>query len=171
VPVIQDETNYEFGLYELKQYAFATESLPNLKIERDIEVQTLYDNISPTMTGVNYDTGLWYSQTTRTDTYALKIIDVKEKYEALIEKLERKAQMFEMGMDSLTDRERDVIQAYYFKRKNDLGLSNAYFNEVLREAQNKLCIFLEQESRNQKFNNKKHYISELAQRISKWRDH
>ncbi|MGX1402360.1 hypothetical protein AB7M70_011833 [Bradyrhizobium japonicum] len=163
--MIPDWEKCEFGLYDLEQYAFAAVNLPVIKEERDMEVETLYDDISPTITTVDYETGRWYSQTTRTESMALKIISMKEKYEALIGKLELKSQLFELGMDSLTDRERDVIQVYYLGRKNNLGLSDSYFNQVLAEAQLKLCVFLEKE-RDKRVETKKAYLTELAQRIA-----
>lgn len=47
-----------------------------------------------------------------------------------------------MGMQTLTYRERDVVQVHYFNRENKLGLSPEYFNEVLTEAENKLMYYL-----------------------------
>lgn len=164
----QEDFHFDFGLYELKQYAFAEEALYRLIEERDDAIEALYDDISPTVTGVNYETGLFYTQSTHPETMALKIIEEKERYQALIDKVERRANSFRLGMESLTDRERDVIQVFYFGRKNDLGLSVSYFNQILKDAQQKLCIFLEKERTKRTEDNKKRYLTELAQRIAKW---
>lgn len=42
--------------------------------------------------------------------------------------------------DKLTDREKDVMRIMHFGRKNDLGLSPAYFQEILNSARDKLGL-------------------------------
>lgn len=158
---------FHFGLYELDKYAAADSTLKSLKEEREEAIQDLYDDISPTMTGVNYEEGRWYSQTTNPESMAIEIISAKERYKALIEKETWRTNSFNLGMETLTERERDVIQVYYFRRTNDLGLSNDYFNQVLNEAQNKLCSFLAIGRKKYVENNKRAYRTELAQQISK----
>ncbi|MED4456169.1 hypothetical protein [Metabacillus fastidiosus] len=132
----------DFGLYELSDYIFAFDMLPKIEAEKEEVIQTMYDDISPTMVSTDYDLGRMYSLSTPVDKMAMMIISEKDKYDKLIQKYERKADMFEQAMLSLTDRERDVIQVKYFGRKNDLGLSDTYFLETVREAEVKLCNFI-----------------------------
>lgn len=136
------EDDYCFGLFELRQYADSKMYTDILKNERDYVVQALYDDISPTITGYDYEEGRMYSVSCNPESMAIKIIETKERYEKMIKKEERRALMFEVGMDILTDRERDVIRVHYFGHKNTLGLSTAYFSEILHAAQEKLCSFL-----------------------------
>lgn len=133
----------EFGLYELSQYAAANFEYMGLVLERDTLIQSLYDDISPTMVAYDYDTGQSYAVSYNPEATALNIISTKERYKKMIDIVERKAQLFEAAMESLTDRERDVIQVCYHYRKNDLGLSPRYFYQVLESAQQKLCSFLQ----------------------------
>lgn len=132
----------QIGLYELSQYAQARYWTNQLKIERDLKVQELYDDCSPTITQFDYDQCRSFVQSTPVEDMAIMIIDEKEKYRKMIDKHERKAHTFEQVIDELTPRERDVIQVAYQGRENDLGLSNRYFNEVLQEAELKLCSLL-----------------------------
>jgi hypothetical protein len=166
---LQEDFHFDFGLYELNQYVFADQTLHQLKEERDDAIEALYDDISPTVTSVDYETGLAFTQSTHPETMALKIIGEKEKYLALIDKAEQRANSFRLGMESLTDRERDVIQVCYFGRRNDLGLSTSYFHRILKDAQTKLCIFLENERNKRIKDDKKKYLTDLAQRISNWK--
>lgn len=130
-----------FGLFELRQYADSSWYKDLLITERDEVVQAMYDDISPTM--VSYDeAGQLYTVSYNPETTALHIIDTKEKYQKMIDKESRKALLFEAGMATLTDRERDVVKVHYLNHKSNLGLSPEFFLEVLTEAQEKLCSFL-----------------------------
>lgn len=131
-----------FGLFELRQYADSFVYKELLTAERNEVVAALYDDISPTITSYDYDEGRIFSVTTNPESMALKIIDAKERYRKMIDKEEKKAQMFEAAMESLTDRESDVVRVHYFNHKKHLGLSPEYFSEVLSAAQEKLCSFL-----------------------------
>ncbi|MGG4156882.1 MULTISPECIES: hypothetical protein [Bacteria] len=136
------EENGYFGIYELQQYAVSRKISQVLKNERDFAIEDLYDDISPSITGVDYDIGQFYVLSTRPDTMAIKIIETKEKYTTMINKEERKATLFEKALELLTDRELQVVQVAYHGRKNDLGLSPDYLYEILIGAQSKLCAYL-----------------------------
>ncbi|MEH7442770.1 hypothetical protein V7201_10740 [Bacillus sp. JJ1122] len=131
-----------FGLYELRRYAESSMHKDLLVAERNEVIESLYDDISPTITGYDYEEGKIYSITTNPETMALKIIDTKETYQKMIDKEEKRALLFEAGLEILTEREQDVIRVHYFQHKNNLGLSPEYFREVLTAAQEKLCSFL-----------------------------
>lgn len=139
------EDAQQFGLYELEIYAVAYATHELLVREKKDVIDSLYDDISPTMTGVDHETGLFFVQSTYPDTMAIKIIDEKERYDTMINREKRKAELFEMAMDSLTDRELDVIRVYYRGHKNNLGLSVEYFQEILESAQTKICSFIGEE--------------------------
>ncbi|MED4534837.1 hypothetical protein [Metabacillus fastidiosus] len=132
----------DFGLYELSDYIFAFDMLPKVKAEKEEVIQGMYDDISPTMVSTDYDLGRMFSLSTPVEKMAIMIISEKDKYDKMLKKYERKAEMFEQAMESLSPRERDVIQVKYFGRKNDLGLSDTYFLETVREAETKLCNFI-----------------------------
>ncbi|RVP93681.1 hypothetical protein [Sinorhizobium meliloti] len=130
------------GIFELGTYAEASVYCDLLKTERDEVVQSLYDDISPTMTAFDYDEGRTYTVSYNPEDTAINIISTKERYQKMIKKFERKARLFEEAMDTLTDRERDVIRVIYFNHRQHLALSPEYFEEVLSSAREKLCLFL-----------------------------
>lgn len=136
------EEAQQFGRYELRLYAQAARRVRELEIERDIVIEEMYEDISPTMTGVNYDSGDFYVCGSRTENTALDIIDTKGRYESMINKWQRKEELFEEAMGVLTDREMDVIAVHYQGQPNKLGLSPEYFHEVLKSAEDKLCLLL-----------------------------
>lgn len=131
-----------FGLYELNQYAIASIERKALIKEKDEIIQEMYEDISPTITSVDYVTGLLQTISYHPEETAINIILEKEKYDRIIKKREAKATMFDKAMDTLEPRERDVIAVTYFNRKNDLGLSEEYFRDTLETAQIKLCAYL-----------------------------
>lgn len=133
----------EIDYYTLKQYAEASYEHKLLVNEKDRVIQDLYDDISPTITCPDYDTGLLFTRSSHTESTALEIIYQKSRYEAMIKKWEWKAKVFDQAMDTLEPRERDVIMVHYFGRQNDLGLSVQYYRDTLETAQIKLCAFLE----------------------------
>ncbi len=138
------------GLYELKQYANAKKKCNAIKIELDYAIEELYDDCSPSITQPDYELGLCYVQSTPVEKMALLIIDTKERYRKMIERQERKAQLFDAALMTLTPRERDVIRVYYYGRENNLGLTEEYFSQILQEAQDKLCYFLIEEQINKR---------------------
>jgi DNA-directed RNA polymerase specialized sigma subunit len=134
----------QFGKYELYQYALASQLVKELKAEKEIAVELMYDEISPKMTYTDYELGRCYAVSTSVEDMALNIIDVKEGYDRRMARYQDKAEMFEIAMDSLSERERDVVNVSYFNHDNQLGLSEDYFKEVLNEAQAKLCSYIGQ---------------------------
>lgn len=136
------EENIAFGLYELSLYAEAAYGFRSLQKERDEAVKELYADISPTMTTFNYDEGRSYTVSYNPEDTGLEIISTKERYQKILGKLEYKAQKFEESMETLTDRERDVVRISYFDHQDNLGVSPEYFRQVLESAQVKLCSFL-----------------------------
>ncbi|MCM3405928.1 helix-turn-helix domain-containing protein [Cytobacillus oceanisediminis] len=138
------EGNIVFGLYELSRYAEAAFNYEALKMERDEVVHSMYDDISPTMITFDYDEPRSYITSYDPEETALNIIGTKERYQKMLNKLERKSYVFNEGMEMLTDRERDVIRIAYQGHKNTLGLSPEYFQQVLQSAEEKLCSFLSQ---------------------------
>src|SRR4051794_8865508 len=129
---------YEIGLYELSEYILAYDMLPRIKAEKEEVIQSLYDDCSPTTVKRN-DLDMWVSTSVNVEDMAILIIDRKAEYDIKIQRYQGKAFIFEQAMNSLTDRECDVIQVYYFKRVNDLGLSADFFHQLLLEAERKLC--------------------------------
>lgn len=132
-------------LYELSDYAAAKLWATTLIDECEEVIAELYEDCAPVMTSIDYETGLGGAIRVSVEDMAITIIERKESYAKLIANEERKAQLFELAMESLTDRERDVIQVKYHGRPNDLGLSVEYFNQLLQETQDKLCVSLYRE--------------------------
>jgi hypothetical protein len=117
-----------------------------LIIERDVVIQSMYDGISPTM-AYDYDTGQSFSISYNPESAALNIISTKERSQKVIDIVERKAQLFEAGMETLTDWGKGCNSGLLPLSKNDLGLSPQYSYQVLESAQQKLCSFLQDCSR------------------------
>lgn len=130
------------GSYEISEYATARIWANKLIAEREEVIEALYDDCSPTITGYDYEAGRMYSTSTPVEDMAIMIIDKKEFYDKMINKYSRKADLFEIAMESLTPRERDVIRIVYHGEPNNLGLTHAYFYQVFRDAEDKLSAFL-----------------------------
>jgi hypothetical protein len=134
----------QFGRYELSQYALSSRLVKDLQAEKEAVSEMLYDEISPKMTYTDYDIGRCYAVSASVEDIALDIIEVKEGYDRRMARYQDKAQMFDVAMTSLSPRELDVIRVHYFDGKNNLGLSEEYFAEILHEAQDKLCSYIGQ---------------------------
>jgi hypothetical protein len=160
-----------FGLYELNDYAIAASILEELKAEKEVVVEMLYDEISPKITCPDYELGRWYATTVATDSLALDIIEVKEGFDRKMKRYEEKSQMFELAMETLTPREKDVIRVQYFSFNNQLGLSPEYFAEVLQEAQNKMCVFIGEKKLNDLSEAKKRHKEELRKQVAEYKSH
>jgi hypothetical protein len=141
--------NNEIGLYELSEYAFAYDVLPKLKVEKAAVIESMYADCVPTTTQLDPDLGRWVAVSVNVEKMAIAIIERKEDYDRMIERYDGKAKVFEQAMYRLTDRERQVIQAQYFHRVNDLGLSPDYFSTLLHDAQEKLCYSICELQQNQ----------------------
>lgn len=137
-----EDSIYSIGHYELNSYAFAYDILPRLKAEKEAVIESLYDSCTASTVQVS-ETGMLVSISVNVENKAIEIIETKELYEAKIKRYEGKAKLFEQAMDTLTDRELDVIRVYYLDHVNDLRLSDGYFHQVLREAEQKLCGAIE----------------------------
>ncbi|RJR23628.1 hypothetical protein C4578_04105 [Candidatus Microgenomates bacterium] len=157
-------------LYELSDYAAARKWTDSLIAEREEVIEDLYEDCAPVMTSFDYDTGLCGVARISVEDMALTIIERKESYAKLIANEERKAKLFELAMESLTERERDVIQVQYHGRPNNLGLSVGYFNQLLREAQDKLCISLYREQEIRQVVNEEERREKLRKEIREFRE-
>lgn len=130
---------YEIGLWELRHdYVYSYSVLPRLIAEKEEVIESLYDDCVPS-TVQPHETGMLVSMSVDPCEMAIYIISRKAEYDNMIKRHEGKAKLFEEAMDTLTDRELDVIRVYYFGQENDLNLSDDYFYQVLQEAQAKLC--------------------------------
>ncbi|APH07216.1 hypothetical protein [Bacillus weihaiensis] len=131
-----------FESYELSEYATARYWANKAIAERDEVIESLYDDCSPTITGCDYEEGRLFSVSTPVEDMAIMIIERKREYENMIQRYVSKAELFEIAMESLTDREREVIAIAYQGAKNDLGLSHNYFRQLLHQAEEKICSYL-----------------------------
>jgi hypothetical protein len=145
-----DDFSNKFEMYELQDYIFAKKNRHLLEDEFEELEQALYDDISPSITFYDYELGRCFKSGTSTENYALYMIEKKEGFLKLLDKIKKQEELFDVAMDSLTPRERDVIHVQYFNRDNNLGLSAAFFNEILASAQTKLCSFIGEERQNQR---------------------
>jgi hypothetical protein len=160
---------YEFGLYELSAYAKARKRADALKEKRDQVFEELYEDCSPVLTSFDEETGRWYTTSTPVEEMALHIIEKKESYQKMIDLLERKAEMFEIAIETLTPREQDVVNVVYFGAPNNLGLSPEYFHEVLKEAQEKLCSYIGQKQLEKQKEWQRKLKEERKRQVSEWK--
>lgn len=129
---------YQIDRYELNDYCFSYSVLPQIIKEREMVISELYEDCCATTVQRN-DIGMLVPMSVNPCDMAIAIIEQKESYDNMIKRYEGKAKLFEQAMDLLTDRERQVIQVFYFQRENDLNLSDEYFRQVLHDAESKLC--------------------------------
>lgn len=142
-----------FELYELHNYIFAKKHREQLEDEyRELE-QDLYDDAPMVRVCVDYSLGkIYFGSGENLEDYVINMIERKEKFLKTIKRLQKQEELFDMAMNSLTPREKDVIQVHYFNRNNDLGLSFEFFQDILCEAQEKLCFFLGEEQAKKRMN-------------------
>lgn len=131
-----------FGWYEMSQYAEAKVKRRYLEDYHHEQVQEMYEDISPTRTHWCHDTGNITIGGQSVEDIAINIASFKERYEKMITKLKRREEVFEVAMSELSPRERDVIKVQYHGSTKHLGLCPEYFAEILKQAEEKLCIHL-----------------------------
>jgi hypothetical protein len=129
----------EMGVQELYWYIDAYYMLPKIKQAKEEAIEDLYDDCDPTMTFPDYDLGVTRKVGVNVEDMAILIIERKEGFDRMIKRYERKAELFEIALESLTPREIDVINVRYFGKQNDMGLTLEYFHKTLQEAEEKLC--------------------------------
>lgn len=71
---------FRMSRYEFIQFQIAENKLNELKIQHAAELEQAYDNISPTMTYVDYDLGRIYSSSINPEEYAIYLIELQEKH-------------------------------------------------------------------------------------------
>lgn len=166
---LDEEFIYRFEKHELLNYIIAKRQRPLLEEEyRELE-QQLYDDIGPSLTYYDYEIGRCYKRGFNVENYAILIADTKAYHKKVLDKLKRQEELFDLAMSSLTPRERDVVTVVYFNKENDLGLSVDFFNEVLQEAQAKLCSFIGEERRKQLEEQNEEYNQQLKKQIDEWK--
>jgi hypothetical protein len=139
----------QFGLHELLNYVFAKKHRHTLQEEFYVLEENFYLDAPVVMTR-NNGSILYAGSGMALEDFVIEMVEEKDLMLQRIERLRKQEELFNMAMDSLTPRERDVIQVHYFNRDNDLGLSLEFFQEVLVEAQEKLCSFIGEERAKQR---------------------
>ncbi|WP_142922618.1 hypothetical protein [Neobacillus notoginsengisoli] len=138
--------NEEIGLYELSRYVYARSRHRRLVENKEEYFESLYDDIAPTITHVDYATGLLYTSSSRAESTALRIIEEKERYLSLIEREDRKARMFEEEFSQLTAKEQLAIRFKYFKKHRNIRFfASERFNLIVKAAESKLCLAIQEE--------------------------
>jgi hypothetical protein len=133
----------EIGLYELGRYVAARERYERLITDQEEVFDSLYDDISPSITEFDLQLERISFRGVHTETKALEIIEAKELYAALIKKEKRKADMYEAALKTLTHLELKVIQIKYHNQIDDRSLYGDLKDQLLSAAERKLCNYLE----------------------------
>lgn len=168
---MKSEVTFEqqIGSYEISEYAKARLLANKLIAEREEVIESLYDDCCPTITGYDYELGCMYTLSTAVEDMAIYIIHKKEFYDKMINRYIGKAELFEIAMESLSPRERDVIRIIYQNAPNNLGLSPVYFDQIFRDAEDKLSSYLTF-AQQQKTEEKNKILKEQRkQKVEKWR--
>lgn len=155
----------EIGLYSLWRYAGAQNRYERLVAKREVYFQHLYDDISPSLIGMDYETGKVYTKKTSAEDSALRIIAEKEMYDARIRREKRKADLFAAAMMTLDPREWRTIQIKYQGAKHDEDFHSNPFQEEVTSAEKKLIEFLTTELQKEADETIKELRDELRERI------
>lgn len=161
----------QFGEYELKKYICAKRKRRLIEEAYQELCEDFYQD-SPLMgTQVDYELGVIYSGSGchSLEDFVIDMIEKKERFHKMMNKIRNQEELFDVAMSSLTPRERDVIRVHYFNRVNNLGLSVNFFNEVLTEAQNKLCSYIGGERIKQREEAEINYKLKLQTDVTKWK--
>ena len=165
-----------FGVYELETYALSNQRRIYLEEElHEFEEDWYEDSPMPKVCadpdlGTLYAGSGWHSL----EDFVIDMLERKDLYRKQIERLKKQEELFNMAVDTLTPRERDIIQIHYFNRENDLGLTPEFFTEILVEAQEKLCSFIKFERVKEKEERRKQQKREIqakADAIKRYRVH
>ncbi|WP_224771487.1 hypothetical protein [Metabacillus idriensis] len=105
---------------------------------KDAFLKFLYDEIAPTLIGVDYVQCKMYKMKSDTVRVALKILAEKELYEFKIAKERRKSAMFNAATAQLTEQELDVILIRYQGERDRTDLTASEFEIILSAAEKKL---------------------------------
>lgn len=169
--MFEDSFINQFGLWELEHtYIYGKKVLPALEEEYKELEQSLYDDAP--MVSVVHDTQLgrvYFGSGVSVEDFVIEMIERKESFLNLIEKLKKKVGLLDWAMDSLTPRERDVIRVHYFNRTNDLGLSPEFFEEVLTDAQTKLCSMMGEKRREQRVDIEAERKVQMKKNLDEWK--
>lgn len=167
--ILEDFSN-RFEMFELENYIFAKKKRPLFEEAYKELCEDYYQNSPMNGTQVNYDLGVIYAGSGgNLEDFVIDMIERKERFLKLLNKIRKQEELFDVAMDSLTAREKDVILVTYFKRKNNLGLSLDFFNEVLTEAQNKLCSYIGGERLKQREEAENQRKIQFQTNINKWK--
>jgi len=161
----------KISLYCLEQYATCYHNRNYLEEELEATLQTYYENY--VRTGYDPAFGLIPMGSSVEDATYM-ILKKKELYEKAKERFNERADLFELALEHLTDREREVIKIYYFAAPNTLGLSHEYFRKTLKNAQEKLCKYIGDIVYQRDLNKEKHFRQQLKEagreKVRKWKE-
>lgn len=159
-----------FELHELNLYIFAKKNRNILEAEfKDLE-ESLYEDAPMVKVCYNQDEGrMYFGSGGSVEDFVIDMIERKEAFLKQLNRLREREELFDMAMDTLTPREKDVIRVHYFNRENNLGLSLEFFQEVLIEAQTKLCSFLGEERGNRQSAAQAEHKAQLIEQADEWK--
>lgn len=113
---------YHMSESEFVQYEMAERRLHDLRKKHAIELQQAYDNIHPTRTCFDYQTGTLYWESVNPEKYAIYLIELREEHERMEKWWELRASAYREALELLTEEERNYISPYeygnYQKRQN-----------------------------------------------------
>lgn len=158
-----------FSIYELRNYIFAKNKRPAFQAIVEELVEQLYDDVPVTRTVYDYAGNRVVQGGFNLENYVIDMIEKKELYLKHLERLKNEEELLDMAIESLTPREKDVIQVHYFNRNNDLGLSLEFFQEILQEAEIKLCVFLDRETQVRRLEADRVRKEQLQTEVNQWK--
>jgi hypothetical protein len=159
----------QFGIYELREYAYAFVEKDNLNRIKEQRIQELYDDCDPSLTRYNEELGVFCSVSVNVENMAIHIIDTRERFDRMIKRYRKKADVFALALESLTPREKDVIFIQYFNRENNLGLSPEYFNDILTIAEEKMCNYIVADKEQERLKRKELRKQEIRHKVQEWK--
>jgi hypothetical protein len=166
----EESFSNRFELYELKNYIFAKKHRQALQDEFEEIEQALYDDAPMGVTRFNYELGkIYFGSGGSLEDFVINMIEKKDFYRRHLRRFQEQEELFDLAVEQLTPREKDVIQVHYFNRKNDLGLSLEYFTEILHEAENKLCSVIGNERMKQREAVEQERQKQLKIEVNEWK--
>lgn len=165
-----DSFSLRFELYELDLYIFAKKNRRLAEDEfKDLE-EAMYEDAPMVKVCYNHDEGrMYFGSGGSVEDFVIDMIERKEAFLKQLNRLREREELFDMAMDTLTPREKDVIRVHYFNRENNLGLSLDFFQEVLTDAQTKLCSFLGEEQFNRESAAQAEHKAQLIEQADEWK--
>jgi uncharacterized protein (DUF952 family) len=132
---------YFMSAKEFQTYEVAERQLEHLRQVHAEEIEAAYDNIHPTRSCFDYDTGKIISESINPCDYAIYLLDMRKVHEKEENWWEERARIFKIAYESLTEKERQDWEEF-----RPSALFNKLRELLLQQIQTEIETFTDEEN-------------------------